>query len=159
MKVILGNVDNKTIFICKGDKLHPIHFLGELAEFEKLPKYFKLQDGVYVADDEAIKKEQKEKYEVSALNELNNEYELKVLALANNIPNSEKLTWTKQEMEAREYKKDNTYPTPLLDAIVSARKIDKEIFINKVIEKADAYSQAIGYLTGERQAKEELLNE
>ena len=93
----------------------------------------------------------------NTLNQANSAYEAQVLALTAGVPESEKLTWTKQEDEARAWTIDNTANTPLLDAIVSARGIDKATLVDKVIVKADLYAQAIGTLTGQRQAIEDSL--
>ena len=65
-------------------------------------------------------------------------------------PLSEKLSWSKQETEAREYLKDNNAHTPYIDSLLASRnkgesKID---LVNKVITKADAYSLFHGTLLG-----------
>lgn len=70
-------------------------------------------------------------------------------------PLSEKISWSKQESEAREYLKDNNAPTPYVDALLASRnkgenKID---LINKIIAKADAYSVFHGTLLGKLHTK------
>ena len=65
-------------------------------------------------------------------------------------PLSEKLSWSKQESEAREYLKDNNTPTPYIDALLASRNKgeNKLDLINKIIAKADAYSVFHGTLLG-----------
>ena len=112
-------------------------------------------DGKYVPDMDAEAKAEKE----SALVNANTEYENQVKALTTGIPESEKLTWTKQEQEARAYLADSSAVTPLLDGIVASRGVDKDYLVLKVIEKADMYATTIGYLIGYRQAVENTLTQ
>lgn len=91
------------------------------------------------------------------LREANSLYEKKVGELTSDVPESEKLTWTKQEQEARAYRLDSAAPTPLIDGIVESRLLDKDYLVGKIIEKADAYAIAVGKLTGERQATEDII--
>lgn len=92
-----------------------------------------------------------------ARDNINNMYEKQVKALTEETPDSEKLTWSKQEAEARAYLVDNTANTPLIDAIVTARGCDREYLVGKIIEKTNSYAIAVGALTGERQKKENEL--
>lgn len=89
--------------------------------------------------------------------EAKEEYELKANELIANTPSSEVSTWTKQEAEARAYLLDNTASTPLIDAIYTAREVEKIFLVSKIIEKADAYSIAIGTLLGTKQKQEKQL--
>ena len=132
-----------------------------LVGHKKISKVQKKEDGSYATyynEDETIDvvKEEAEA-KVTALSNANTEYEMQVKALTEGVPESEKLTWTKQELEARGYLADNTHTTPLLDGIVSTRGIDKDYLVNKVIEKADLYAQTIGNLTGLRQSIEDKI--
>ena len=65
-------------------------------------------------------------------------------------PLSEKLSWSKQESEAREYLKDNNAHTPYIDALLASRNKGeaKMDLVNKIITKADAYSLFHGTLLG-----------
>lgn len=96
----------------------------------------------------------------NSLNDINTNYEKEVAKLTYGVPKSELLTWTKQEQEARSWAVDNTVSTPLLDEILAKRSTKfptKQELVTKVITKADLYSQAIGALTGLRQAQEDAL--
>lgn len=86
-------------------------------------------------------------------------YENQVAQLTSGVPQSEIATWAKQELEARGYVVDNTFPTPLIDSLCSARGVDKDYLVSKIIEKADLYASAIGQLTGLRQKQEDELGE
>lgn len=70
-------------------------------------------------------------------------------------PLSEKISWSKQESEAREYLKDNNSPTPYVDALLASRNKGEEKIdlINKIIAKADAYSVFHGTLLGKLHTK------
>ena len=70
-------------------------------------------------------------------------------------PLSEKLSWSKQESEAREYLKDNNAHTPYIDALLASRNKgeNKLDLINKIITKADAYSVFHGTLLGKLHTK------
>lgn len=73
-------------------------------------------------------------------------------------PDSEVLSWPKQEAEARSYAADSGAATPLLNALSEARGIDKAELARRVILKADAFAQYSGAVIGERQALEDALN-
>lgn len=90
----------------------------------------------------------------------NTEFEQAVEQLTVGIPESEKLTWTKQEVEARAWLIDNTVGTPFIDAILTKRiKYTKAELVGKILEKATAYAVALGALTGEKQQIEDELGE
>ena len=108
-------------------------------------------DGKYVVD--TVKEQELTKTKV--LEDASAVYEEKVKSLTAGTPESEKLTWAKQETEARAWLLDNTVATPLIDGIVSAREVDKAELVSKIIAKADAYATAVGVLTGKRQAVED----
>lgn len=93
------------------------------------------------------------------LSKVNQDFTNSVNSLTTSIPKDEIATWTKQENEARAWLIDNNTPTPLIDAICSSRGVSKEYLVSKIIEKADAYTVAIGTLTGIRQKQEKLIIE
>ena len=93
----------------------------------------------------------------SKLADINKEFETKVKDLSSYIPESEKLTWDKQEEEARKYLSDAAEVTPFLDIVCSMRGVTKEYLANKIIEKTDIYVASVGALLGEKHKKEDLL--
>lgn len=117
----------------------------------------------YIEDDEGVKPVFRALTDAELapfmISDTNSDYESAIKSLTLGVPLSEISTWTKQELEAREWLKDNTYPTPLIDAICLARDCDKSYLVGKIIEKADAYAIAVGTLTGIRQKQEKLIKE
>lgn len=93
----------------------------------------------------------------SALKNINDLYEGEVAKLTKGVPNTEISTWDKQEREAIAYVAYSSASTPLIDNFVLARGVTKEYLVGKIIEKADAYTIAVGVLTGERQRREDEL--
>lgn len=80
-----------------------------------------------------------------------------IAAIKSGYPDSEVLSWSKQETEARAWTADNAAPTPLLTAMATARGIDKAELVTRVIAKADLFAQISGTLIGKRQALEDQL--
>jgi hypothetical protein len=89
--------------------------------------------------------------------EVNTAFETAMLSVRIDYTESEIMSWSKQENEAREWVLNNNYPTPLMDLIASSRNMDKIDLINKVILKADQYAYATGLAVGRRQALEDRI--
>lgn len=77
--------------------------------------------------------------------------------LVSTYPQTELLTFDKQEHEARAWTTDNAVETPLVDMLAAGRQLDKAELVRRIIVKADAFALATGYLTGQRQRYEDLL--
>lgn len=88
---------------------------------------------------------------------INEKYKEDLKNITEGIESQEIATWTKQEAEARAYLADNSSYTPLVDAIVEARGVTKTYLVNKIIEKADAYSVTIGAIMGKKQKLEKEI--
>lgn len=73
-------------------------------------------------------------------------------------PESEVLSWPKQEQEARAFTANASAATPLLDALAAARGITKAELAARVIAKADLFAGISGAIIGKRQALEDALN-
>lgn len=69
-------------------------------------------------------------------------------------------SWDKQESEARAWTMDNATSTPLIDALLVGRNLgeSKELFVNKIITKADAYKGFYGQILGKLHAKQKELS-
>lgn len=93
----------------------------------------------------------------AALAQVNAGFETAMQAVRAEYPESEVLSWPKQESEARAWQADAGAATPLLDAMVAARGMDKAELAGRIIVKADAYAVATGQLIGRRQALEDAL--
>ena len=96
-------------------------------------------------------------YKEVCLSVANMEYEDAVKELVGETPTSEIQTWAKQEQEARAWLADSNTPTPFIDILSTARGVDKAYLVNKVVEKADIYANAVGVLTGIRQKIEDEI--
>lgn len=73
-------------------------------------------------------------------------------------PQAEIDSFYRQEREARGWKEDNDYPTPMLTAIAENRGVPFEILVEKVIEKADQVAVVIGQIIGQRQKFEDRIS-
>ena len=90
--------------------------------------------------------------------EINMKYDEATSSLVSAYPSTELLTFTKQEEEARSWRFDNTVSTPMIDALVLGRGIDKAELVRRIINKAETFATATGYLTGQRQKYEDQLD-
>lgn len=89
--------------------------------------------------------------------EINQALENTLKSLRIDYPESEIMSWSKQENEARRWLVDNTSLTPMIDNIAEIRGIGKVDLINKIILKADQYTYAIGMSIGRRQYLEDRV--
>ena len=92
------------------------------------------------------------------LNEINALYQQAIATLTPTYPDDERLTFDKQEQEARAWLADNSTPTPFVDALAAGRQMDKAELVSRIIAKADAFALASGSLTGQRQRYEDMLD-
>lgn len=95
---------------------------------------------------------------IEKLNEINALYQQAIATLTPTYPDDERLTFDKQEQEARAWLTDNSTPTPFVDALAAGRQMDKSELVGRIIAKADAFAVASGLLTGQRQRYEDLLD-
>lgn len=72
-------------------------------------------------------------------------------------PYTEKLTFSKQEAEARAYRADPAAITPLLDGLALNRGIAKVELVTRILAKADSFSTYTGLVIGRRQALEDAI--
>lgn len=92
------------------------------------------------------------------LDEINDAYQQAIATLTPTYPDDERLTFDKQEQEARAWLADNSTPTPFVDALAAGRQMDKAELVSRIIAKADAFALASGSLTGQRQRYEDMLD-
>lgn len=92
------------------------------------------------------------------LNEINTAYQQAIATLTPTYPDDERLTFDKQEQEARAWLADNSTSTPFVDALAAGRQMEKAELVSRIIAKADAFALASGSLTGQRQRYEDLLD-
>ena len=86
----------------------------------------------------------------SKIEELRNEYDKIVDEYSFDTPLSEKLTWDKQESEARGFLSDPASPTPFIDLLIISRNKGetKEELVNIIVSKANLYVEFQGNLLG-----------
>lgn len=92
------------------------------------------------------------------LEEINNSYQQAIATLTPTYPDDERLTFDKQEQEARAWLADDSTSTPFVDALAAGRQMDKAELVSRIIAKADAFALASGSLTGQRQRYEDILD-
>lgn len=154
---ILYDEQNKVIQFTRCNESEIEHYNSSHIEIEETEFHFDSNYNYKVENNQVIKTEKTDN--AYLLSKINTDYENAVSQLTSSVPNSEISTWTKQESEARSWLIDNNINTPIIDAICTARGCDKEYLVNKIVEKADAYSMEIGKLLGQRQRKEKLILE
>lgn len=93
------------------------------------------------------------------LAEINTFYQQAIADLTPTYPDDERLTFAKQEQEARAWLADNAASTPFVDALASGRQMGKAELVSRIISKADAFAIASGSLTGQRQRYEDMLKD
>ena len=99
-----------------------------------------------------------EELKITKLSEINMRYDAATSALVATYPQTELLTFDKQEAEARAWSENSTVETPLVDMLAAGRQMDKAELVRRIIAKADAFAVATGYLTGQRQKYEDELD-
>ena len=122
----------------------------------------------YSIEEAFVSPEEKANIVESALNnakktkieELRNEYDKIVDEYIFDTPLSEKLTWDKQEAEARAFLSDPTSPTPFIDLLIISRKKGetKEELANIIVSKANLYIEFQGDLLGTYHSKLAEIN-
>lgn len=89
-----------------------------------------------------------------------NTYYNAILSSISQTADYEIYSWQKQEEEARLYLKTKQDPkifAPLLYSISTNRKIDFDVLVEKVVQKADIYWALYGEITGLKQLKEDEI--
>lgn len=91
------------------------------------------------------------------LAEINAECERVMASVTATYPQSEMLTFDKQEQEARAYLTDAGASVPLLAALAASRGLELPELVRRVLAKADAFAVVSGAIVGQRQAMEDRL--
>lgn len=93
------------------------------------------------------------------LKKVNIEFEKAMDTITGAYPEAEQKTWDIQRQEAIVYSKDNTVKTPMIDNIAESRGVDKEVLVNKILEKANKLDIVTGKAIGYRQRAEDVISE
>ena len=91
-------------------------------------------------------------------NEISDAFSNAMQVITTGVPVDEMSSWSKQEAEARAFTANASAVTFLIDALATARGIDKALLITKIIIKADAFAAVSGQLIGKRQGLEDALD-
>lgn len=92
------------------------------------------------------------------LTEINAACDAEIEAIKVSYPDTEVMTWDKQEREARALVLDATADTLLIDSIASARGLDRVELANRIIANADQFATASGASLGKRHALKDEIN-
>ena len=84
-------------------------------------------------------------------------YEAAVAAMTSDYPPSEIATWERQREEALAWHADSTAATPWIDVAATERQIPRGDYLSRTYAKAAQFAQASAYLTGHRQAIDDLI--
>ena len=117
--------------------------------------YIARTDGEY--EIKAIPTPTVDELKVDKLSEINSTYDVVTSSLISTYPQTELLTFDKQEKEARAYAADPSVSTPFLSGLAKARGITLDDLVGRVIAKSEAFAAAVATLTGQRQRYEDLL--
>lgn len=120
----------------------------------QVPKEFDYWDGSLWITDKVLRNKT---LKARKMAEINHDLEMALAQLRVEYPESEIMSWTKQEGEARRWLLNNSTQTPLIDRIVEMRGVNKVELINKIILKADQYAYAVGMAIGRRQYLEDRV--
>ena len=125
--------------------------------YTEIDEYAKANPDKVTKEEEVLYEPTVKELKKLKLTEINNKYNIATSALVSTYPETELLTFDKQEQEARAWLGDNSIETPLIDALAEGRQIEKTDLVNRIISKADLFAVQTGYLTGQRQYYEDQL--
>ncbi len=89
---------------------------------------------------------------------LNEKFESESVVVRNGYTESAVATFDQQKEEAVSYTSDSSASTPMLDALASTRGIDKDILVERILDKAGLYSSTMGLLLGMSQKIEDMID-
>lgn len=140
------------------DKTVPAEIHTEFNDlYIEIDEYAKANPDKVIKEEEVLYEPTIEELKKLKLSEINNKYNIAISTLVATYPETELLTFDKQEQEARAWLEDNSIETPLIDALAEGRQINKADLVNRIINKSDLFAVQTGYLTGQRQYYEDLL--
>lgn len=93
----------------------------------------------------------------SKLAEINSACDAEISAIKSTYPETEVLSWPKQEREAYALVEDGTAQTPLIDGIAAARGISRGDLAILIIAKTEQFAAATGPIFGKRQVLEKQI--
>ncbi|MGX2951682.1 hypothetical protein ACWIUA_12425, partial [Ursidibacter sp. B-7004-1] len=114
-----------------------------------------LENGEWVLTAEN-QQAQFEQHRIQLISKLSDQTDRLKSAILVGYPQAEIDSFYRQEREAREWLADNSTPTPMLSGIVASRPEipNLAVLVEKVVEKANAFSAVMGAIIGKKQAVE-----
>lgn len=88
---------------------------------------------------------------------INEAYEIANNELKSGIPSGEIESYLKQEQEAKSYVLNKSADTTYIDTLAKNRNIDKDILVQKIIEKATLFTTISAELCGRRQKAQDSI--
>lgn len=98
-----------------------------------------------------------ERMAASKLTEINIACDAAMAKVSAGYPESEVLTWGKQEQEARAWAANNAEPMPFVSALATERGIAASDLAGRIVAKADLYAAASAAIVGQRQRLEDQI--
>lgn len=156
--VVVKDYRGKSVYSIADRKELVVSELGEIPDgyTELSPDKFDYWNGLRWIKNKA---EELSDCKVKRLLGLHGETKFALSAITDSYPADERLSWGKQEAEARSWLQDSEVKTPLLDGIVSEREIQKSDLVALIIGKADEFALISGQVFGRRQSLEAMINE
>lgn len=99
-----------------------------------------------------------EEYKAQRLEYINRMFDFEINELTERIPNDERLSWSIQEAEAKDFKRNrNIENCTFLNILAQIRGDDFEELVNKVYEKNEAFNVKLAKLIGNRQVLQKQI--
>ena len=93
------------------------------------------------------------------LAEINRACDAEIGAIKASYPDTEVLSWDKQEREAYALRQDSGAFTPLLDGIAAARGVSRSTLADLVAAKVEQFAATTGPIFGKRQVLEKAIED
>lgn len=154
---IIRRYDNSYVIPYAGFPEYHVPNAGEWAALWAEIDAYTREHPEQVTDEPSPPEPTLDEMKAAKLVEINSTYEAAASTLIYTYPQTELLTFDKQESEARAWVADNNVQTPLVDMLALGRQMDKADLVQRILAKADAFALVTGYLTGQRQRYEDML--
>lgn len=138
------------------DNENNLHFLDDESFSHLLPA-----GSVKISDAEAANLQSPsptlDEVKAENLSEINAECDRRIASIRSTYPETEVLSWYRQETEARALVADSAAVTPLVDGIAAARGQTREQLAALIIAKADSFASLTAPIFGRRQVLEKQI--
>ncbi|MDO6718803.1 hypothetical protein Q4575_05285 [Psychrosphaera sp. 1_MG-2023] len=124
-----------------------------------------IMDGVVETSDDGAVQEIIDSFDplvparLEAIQRINEQSQSYMNEIESAYPSFEKHTWPAQKIESENWAVDSTCDTPVLDAIATARGVDRVTLIQKAVIKTQQYNALAATMAGKRQAFEQQIEQ